>query len=104
MDMNQMMRQAQKMQKKLLQAQEEAAELETTTTSGGGMITVTVTGDLEFKEIVIDPEAVDPDDVEMLQDLVCAAVNEGIRAAQEMAAQHVNDVTGGMNIPGMPGM
>ncbi len=101
MDMKKMMKQAQAMQRELEKAQAELADLEAEASAGGGMIKVKLTGDLEFKEIIIDPDAVDPDDVEMLQDMVLAAVNEGIRAAQEMSNNRLSAATGGMNLPGL---
>jgi nucleoid-associated protein EbfC len=100
MDMRKMMKQAQQMQKELEKAQEELKDLETEASVGGGMVKVRVSGDLQFKEIIIDPEAIDPDDVDMLQDMVCAAVNEGIRAAQELSNDKISSATGGMSLPG----
>lgn len=100
-DMQRMMMEAQKMQAKLAEAQDGLGELTVEGTSGGGMVKVKVSGDMELKELVIDPEAVDPDDVEMLQDMIVAAVNEGLRAAQEMADSRISSVTGGLNIPGL---
>ncbi len=100
-NMNNMMKQMQKMQKKIeeVQAQVDATELEAT--AGGGAIKVLVNGKKEVLDITIDPSVVDPDDVEMLQDLVLAAVNEGLRKAEEFAANEMKKVTGGLNIPGM---
>ena len=69
--------------------------------AGGGMVKVTALGDQTIQSVEIDPAAVDPDDVEMLQDLVCAAVNEALRGIQEMSSQRMSSVTGGMNIPGL---
>ncbi|MDR3052933.1 MAG: YbaB/EbfC family nucleoid-associated protein [Coriobacteriales bacterium] len=100
MDMNQMMRQARKMQADLARVQEEVNQLTCEATVGGGAVKVVAGGDLEIKSITIAPEAVDPQDVEMLQDLVTAAVNEAIRSAQELAAARMSAVTGGMNLPG----
>ena len=96
-----MMKQARKMQRKLEEVQEQVAQETVEASAGGGMVTVTVSGDLKVKSIVIDPEAVDPEDVEMLQDMVIAAVNQGLEDAQAMANQRMSAVTGGMNIPGM---
>lgn len=96
-----MMKQARKMQRKLEEVQAQVALETVEASAGGGMVTVTVSGDLKIKSIVIDPEAVDPDDVEMLQDMVVAAVNQGLDDAQAMANQRMSAVTGGMNIPGM---
>jgi DNA-binding YbaB/EbfC family protein len=95
-----MMKQAQKMQAKMAAVQEGLKDEKLESSAGGGMVKVTISGELEILSIVIDPSAVDPDDVEMLQDMVTAAVNEAIRSAQELAATRMNDVTGGMNIPG----
>ena len=101
MDMNQMMRQARKMQADLAKAQEEVALMVTEASAGGGVVKVVAGGDLSIKKITIDPSAVDPDDVEMLEDLVTAAVNEAIRSAQELSAARISAVTGGMGIPGL---
>ena len=101
MNMQAMMKQAQKMQESMLKAQEEIAQMESTGTAGGGMVTATVYGDLRVKSIEIDPEALDPEDVEMLQDMIVAAVNEGIANAQAMVDERMASVTGGMNIPGL---
>lgn len=101
MNMQQMMRQAQKMQKELQKAQAEAAELTFEATAGGGMVTATAKGDMTITAISIDPDAVDPDDVEMLEDMVAAAVNEALRGVNELSSQRLNAVTGGMNIPGL---
>lgn len=101
MNMQQMMRQAQKMQKELQKAQAEAAELTFEATAGGGMVTATAKGDMTITAISIDSDAVDPDDVEMLEDMVTAAVNEALRGVNELSSQRLNAVTGGMNIPGL---
>jgi DNA-binding YbaB/EbfC family protein len=95
------MKQAQQMQAKMGQVQEELKNETVESSAGGGMVKVVITGDLEIRSITVDPEAVDPEDVEMLQDMVAAAVNEAIRSAQELAAQKMSAVTGGMNIPGL---
>lgn len=96
-----MLKQAQKMQAKM-QAIQDQASLETVeATAGGGMVTATVYGDLKLKSIAIDPEAIDPDDIDMLQDMIVAAVNQGIEDAQAMVNQKMSTVTGGMNIPGL---
>jgi len=100
-NMNQMMKQAQKMQEQMLKMQEELEEKMYTATSGGGAVTVTVNGKKEIDELVIKPEAVDPDDVEMLEDLVIAAVNEALRMAEESSASEMSKLTGGLNIPGL---
>jgi nucleoid-associated protein EbfC len=98
---NSMMKQAQKMQAKMAQVQEDLKNEELEASAGGGMVKVTITGDMQVKSIRIDPAAIDPDDVDMLQDMVTAAVNEAIRSAQELAAGRMGEVTGGMNLPGM---
>ena len=100
--MNQMMKQVQQMQAEMMKAQEQLKNEVVEASAGGGMVTVKVTGDLELTEVKIDPEAVDPEDVEMLQDMVLAAVNEALRAAQERAAKKMSDATGGMGGPGGP--
>lgn len=102
-DMKQMMRQAQKMQKQLAEAQDEIKDMTYEASAGGGMVKVAVTGDMVVQSITIDPEAIDPDDVEMLQDLVTAAVNEALRGMAQISEQRLSAVTGGMGIPGMPG-
>ena len=95
-NMNQMMQQVQKMQADMMKAQEELKNEVVEASAGGGMVTVKVTGDLEIQDITIDPDAVDPEDVEMLQDMVLAAVNEALRSAQEMAANRMNAAAGGL--------
>lgn len=102
-NMQQMLRQAQKMQQDLLAAQESLKDEVVDASAGGGMVTVEVTGDLHVKSIKIAAEAVDPDDVEMLQDLVLAAVNEALRAAQELASTKLGGITGGLGGLGLPG-
>ena len=101
MDMKQMMRQAQKMQKELNKAQEEIATMSFEATAGGGMVTAVASGDMAITSLTIDPDAVDPEDVEMLQDIVVAAVNEALRGVSELSNQRMSAVTGGMNIPGL---
>jgi DNA-binding YbaB/EbfC family protein len=95
-NMQQLMKQAQKMQAQLEAAQAELASAEVTGTAGGGLVTATLTGGGELTAIVIDPKAVDPDDVETLQDLVVAAVRDAHRVAGELAAEKMGPVTGGM--------
>ena len=95
-NMNAMLKQVQKMQADMAKAQEELKNEVVEASAGGGMVTVNVSGDLEIMEIRIDPEAVDPEDVELLQDMVLAAVNEAVRAAQELAASKLNAATGGL--------
>jgi len=99
-NMNAMLKQVQKMQADMVKAQEELKNEVVEASAGGGMVTVKISGDLELRELRIDPEAVDPDDVELLQDMVQAAVNEGIRAAQELAASKMNAAAGGLAGPG----
>jgi nucleoid-associated protein EbfC len=102
-DMSQMLRQVQQMQAEVMKAQEQLKNEVVEASAGGGMVTVKMSGDLELKEIVIDPGAVDPEDVELLQDMVQAAVNEAIRAAQELAASKMGQATGGLGGLGLPG-
>lgn len=101
MDMKQMMRQAQKMQKELNKAQEEIATTSFEATAGGGMVTAVASGDMAITSLTIDPDVVDPEDVEILQDMVVAAVNEALRGVSELSNQRMSAVTGGMNIPGL---
>ena len=96
--MQQLMRQAQAMQQKVAKLQEELAEREFTAQAGGGAVSATVYGRKELKSLTIDKACVDPDDVEMLEDLVMSAVNEAIRLADETTAAEMNKVTGGMNL------
>ncbi len=99
-NMQQMLKQVQKMQAEMMAAQEQLKDEVVEASAGGGMVTVKVSGDLDVKSIAIDPEAVDPEDVELLQDMVLAAVNEGLRAAQEMASKKLGGITGGLGGPG----
>ena len=101
-NMQQAMKPVQKMQADMLKVQEELAEKMVTATAGGGAVKVEVTGKLEIKKVEIAPEAAE--DLEMLQDLIVAAVNEGIKNAQDMAAAEMAKVTGNLKIPGMPGL
>ena len=96
MNMQAMMKQAQKMQENMMKAQEEIAQMETTGSAGGGMVTATVTGTSTLKSIEIKPDVVDPDDIDMLQDLVGAAVNEALKAAHAKRQRQMDPVTGGM--------
>ena len=96
MNMQAMMKQAQKMQENMLKAQEEIAVMETTGTAGGGMVTAVVTGTSTLKSIEIKPDVVDPDDIDMLQDLVVAAVNEALKAATEKSQSQMSAITGGI--------
>ena len=101
--MNQMamMKQAQKMQQEMLRMQEELENKAFTATAGGGMVTASVNGKHEVLSLQINPEAVDPDDVEMLQDMVIAAINEAMRAADAESANNMSRLTGGMNLGGL---
>lgn len=101
MDMKKMMKQAQKMQREAALAQEEIAQMEFEATVGGGMVKATVGGDMTLKSVSIDPAAVDPEDVEMLEDMVVAAVNEALRSATEASNARMSAVMGGMKIPGL---
>ena len=101
MNMQQIMRQAQKMQKKMEEAQAEAAAQVVEASAGGGMVSVKVNGKQELLEVVIEKDVVKPDDVEMLQDLIVAAVNEGMKKAQLLMQDKLQGITGGLNIPGM---
>lgn len=96
-----MMKQAQKMQQELLRMQEEQKNKTYSATTGGGMVTATVNGDHNLVNLEIKPEAVDPDDVEMLQDMVIAAVNEAMRTADADAANNMSRLTGGLNLGGL---
>ena len=100
-NMNNMMKQAQKLQKKMLQAQQDLATKTVEASSGGGMVKVVANGAQKIESIVLEKEVVDPDDVEMLQDLVLAAVNDALKKSQEMISAEMGKLTGGMNIPGL---
>ncbi|RZB30619.1 MAG: uncharacterized protein SRB1_02899 [Desulfobacteraceae bacterium Eth-SRB1] len=99
--MGNMMKQAQKLQSRMLKLQEDLAEKTVEATAGGGMIKVVATGKQQVLSIQIEKEVVDPDDVEMLQDLILAAVNDALAKAQEMVSGEMSKLTGGMNIPGL---
>lgn len=99
--MQNMMKQAQRMQAEMARVQEELASATVEASAGGGMVKVVMTGDLRVESVLIDPEAVDPEDVAMLQDMVAAAVNEASRQAQDLASKRMGEVTGGLNIPGL---
>jgi DNA-binding YbaB/EbfC family protein len=103
-NMQQMLKQVQKMQQDMMAAQEQLKHETVEASAGGGMVTVVVGGDLTVREIRIAPDAVDPEDVELLQDMVLAAVNEGLRSAQELAASKLGGLTGGMGDLGLPGL
>jgi hypothetical protein len=104
-NLNQLLKQAQQMQAEMAKAQEQLKDETVEASAGGGMVKVTMTGDLQLREITISPDAVDPEDVEMLQDMVSAAVNEALRSAQELAASKMGGIAGmGGGLPGLPGM
>ncbi|HEY1854149.1 MAG TPA: YbaB/EbfC family nucleoid-associated protein [Solirubrobacterales bacterium] len=101
--MNALMKQAQQMQSQMLEAQEKLKDETVEASAGGGMVKVTMGGDLTLREIVIDPEAIDPEEAELLQDMVQAAVNEALRSAQDLAGEKMGGITGGMG-GGLGGM
>lgn len=100
-NMQQMMKQVKKMQEQMMKAQEELAGKTVEGSAGGGVVTVTATGHRKLTGIVIKPEAVDPDDVDMLQDLVLTAVNDALTKAEQLAEQDMGRFTGGMKMPGL---
>lgn len=106
-DMGALMKQAQAMQSEMVEAQEKLKDEVVEASAGGGMVKVEMTGDLRLKQITIDPEAVDPEEAELLSEMVQAAVNEAIRTAQELATQKMGGITGGLGgaggIPGLGG-
>ena len=99
-NLNQMMMQVQQMQEEMMKAQEALKSEIVEASAGGGMVNVKITGDLELREVTIDPQAVDPEDVELLQDMVLAATNEAIRSAQELASRKLGAATGGLGEAG----
>jgi len=99
--MGNMMKQAQQMQRKMEEMQKELESREVEASAGGGMVNVRVNGKQQLLGITIEPDAVDPQDVDMLQDLIMVAVNEGVRKSQEMVQNEMGKLTGGMNIPGL---
>jgi len=103
-NMGQIMKQAQKFQTKMAKLQEELSDKTVEASAGGGMVTVVANGGQDVLSIRIDPEVVDPDDIEMLQDLIMAAVNDALNKAKAMMNEEMGQLTKGMNIPGMPGM
>ena len=103
-DMHKQLKQLQAMQAEMEKTQAELAEKEITTTAGGGAIEVTINGNKEITKLVIDKDVVDPDDVEMLQDLVMAAVNEAIRQIEDLSESEMNKITGGLGGFGIPGL
>jgi len=102
-DVNSLLKQAQQMQAEMAKAQEQLAAEEVEASAGGGMVKVKISGDLKLKEIVIDPEAIDPDESELLAEMVLAAVNEAIRSAQELAGSKMGGITGGLGLGGPGG-
>jgi DNA-binding YbaB/EbfC family protein len=104
MDLNKIMQQAAQMQAEMAKAQEELANETVEASAGGGMVTVVVGGDLEVKELRISPDAIDPDDPELLADTVVAAVNEGLRSAQSLVQSRLGGMLGGLGNLGLPGM
>jgi DNA-binding YbaB/EbfC family protein len=101
MNFGKMMKQAQQMQAKMAEMQEQLKDEKVDASAGGGMVRVEMSGDLRVLSVQINPQAIDPDDVELLQDMVAAAMNEAVRAAQELAASKMASITGGVNIPGL---
>ena len=101
MNMNQLMKQAQKMQKQMEEMQGDLANKTLEVSSGGGAVKVTVNGEKKLLDLQISPDVVDPDDVEMLQDLVLSAVNEALRQMEESVSSQMSKLTGGLNLPGM---
>ena len=100
-NMNSMMKQAQQLQKKMLKTQTELATKTVEASAGGGMVKVVANGGQKIESIVLEKEVVDPEDIEMLQDLVLAAVNDALNKSQEMVSSEMSKLTGGFNIPGM---
>ena len=100
-NMNSMMKQAQKLQKKMLKTQAEMALKTVEASSGGGMVKVIANGAQKIESILLEKEVIDPEDVEMLQDLILAAVNDALKKSQDMVASEMNKLTGGLNIPGL---
>ncbi|NOX34277.1 MAG: YbaB/EbfC family nucleoid-associated protein [Deltaproteobacteria bacterium] len=100
-NMNSMMKQAQKLQKKMMKTQKELATKTVEASAGGGMVKVVANGGQQIESIVLEKEVVDPEDIEMLQDLVLAAVNDALNKSQEMVSSEMGKLTGGLNIPGL---
>ncbi len=100
-NMGNLMKQAQKMQKEMAKLQSQLEEKEVSASAGGGVVTAVANGKKEIISITIDPEVIDPDDADMLQDLVLAACNEALRKAEELVSGEMQKITGGMNIPGL---
>ncbi len=104
MNIGQIAKMAQQMQTQMAQAQQELAEATLEATAGGGAVRIVITGAQEVRSVEIDPSAVDPDEVEMLQDLVMTAINEAIGRSKELERERMGKIAGGMGIPGMPGL
>lgn len=100
-DLNKMMKQVQQLQSEMLEAQEKLKDEVVEASAGGGMVKVKMSGDLELRELKIDPEAIDPEDAEVLEDMVTAAINEALRSAQELAQSKLGGAAGGLGLPGM---
>lgn len=96
-----MLRQAQKLQKDMLKMQEELENATVTSTVGGGVVKAVISGKMRLESITIDPDAISPEDVEILQDLILAAVNDGLEKAQDAASSRMSSLTGGLNLPGL---
>lgn len=103
-NMGQLLKQAQKFQSKMAELQEELNQRTVEASAGGGMVTAVANGKQELLSIAIDPEVVDPSDVDMLQDLILAAVNDALNRAKDMTNEEMGKLTKGMNLPGMPGL
>lgn len=101
LDMNEIMKQARQMQEQLASAEDSLKDKEVTASAGGGTVKVTATGDMKITSITIDPEVLKDGEVELLQDMITAAVNDALASAQELATSKLGDITGGLNIPGM---
>lgn len=104
MNIGQITKMAQQMQTQMAQAQQELAETTLEATAGGGAVRVVITGAQEVRSVEIDPSAIDPDEVEMLQDLVMTAINEAIGRSKELERERMGSIAGGMGIPGLPGL
>jgi len=102
--MGNLLKQAQQLQTKMAKLQEELEERTVEASSGGGMVTVVVNGRQEILSISIEPEVIDPDDQEMLQDLIMAAINDGLAKAKQMVSEEMGKLTGGLNLPNIPGL
>jgi DNA-binding YbaB/EbfC family protein len=101
MNMQQMMKQAQKMQARLAEAQDKLSDIEVSSSTGGGAVKVTATADMKITSITIDPDSLDQSDVDLLQDMILTAINDALESAQDAASKQLSAATGGLNIPGM---